>query len=188
MPTGNDFRSSILWHLCPTKSSSFENFWWRHCMWFVVWAPYQSKILVTPINWRLPEKLFWRPFFFGEQLRLCPWSLTLASSIPVLILERVCPRKGCSWPWPRIFLCPWPWPRALCPRLHLWLISPMLSSLIRLCWESWVNFCSSITYVKFYKVSFGGQNVYAHSLIGIRCKTTERNHIHWNLKKSLAQN
>ena len=26
--------------------------------------------------------------------------------------------KGCSWPWPRIFLCPWPWPRALCPRLH----------------------------------------------------------------------
>ena len=30
---------------------------------------------------------------------LCPWSL--ASSIPVLGLERVCPRKGC--PWPRIF-------------------------------------------------------------------------------------
>ena len=50
-------------------------------------------------------------------MRLCPWSL--ASSIPVLGLERVCPRKGCPWPWPRIFLCPWPWPRALCPRLHL---------------------------------------------------------------------
>ena len=48
-------------------------------------------------------------------MRLCPWSL--ASSIPVLGLERVCPRKGCPWPWPRIFLCPWP--RALCPRLHL---------------------------------------------------------------------
>ena len=32
-------------------------------------------------------------------------------------LESVCPRKGCPWPWPRIFLCPWPW--ALCPRLHL---------------------------------------------------------------------
>ena len=54
-------------------------------------------------------------------MRLCPWSLALASSIPVLGLESVCPRKGCPWPWPRIFLCPWPrpWPRALCPRLHL---------------------------------------------------------------------
>ena len=40
-------------------------------------------------------------FFFGEHLRLCPWSLALASSIPVLGLESVCPRKGC--PWPRIF-------------------------------------------------------------------------------------
>ena len=44
------------------------------------------------------EDLF---FFFGEHLRLCPWSLALASSIPVLGLESVCPRKGC--PWPRIF-------------------------------------------------------------------------------------
>ena len=40
-------------------------------------------------------------FFFGEHLRLCPWSLALASSISVLGLESVCPRKGC--PWPRIF-------------------------------------------------------------------------------------
>ena len=40
-------------------------------------------------------------FFFGEHLRLCPWSL--ASSIPVLGLESVCPRKGGPWPWPRIF-------------------------------------------------------------------------------------
>ena len=38
-------------------------------------------------------------------MRLCPWSLALASSIPVLGLERFCPRKGCPWPWPRIFLC-----------------------------------------------------------------------------------
>ena len=66
------------------------------------------------------EDLFF--FFFGEHLRLCPWSFALASIIPVLGLESVCPRKGCPWPWPRIFLCPWPWPRALCPRLHLcWL-------------------------------------------------------------------
>ena len=50
-----------------------------------------------------------------------PVSLALASSIPVLGLERFCPRKGCpwAWPWPRIFLCPWPWPRALRLRLHL---------------------------------------------------------------------
>ena len=53
--------------------------------------------------WRSLEKFLWRPFFFGEHLRLCPWSLALASSIPVLGLERVCPRKGCPWPWPRIF-------------------------------------------------------------------------------------
>ena len=53
--------------------------------------------------WRSPKKFSWRPFFFffGEHLRLCPWSL--ASSIPVLGLESVCPRKGCPWPWPRIF-------------------------------------------------------------------------------------
>ena len=55
------------------------------------------------MNWRLPEILFCRPFFFGEHLRLCPWSLALASSIPVLGFERFCPRKGCPWPW--IFFC-----------------------------------------------------------------------------------
>ena len=42
-------------------------------------------------------------FFFGEHLRLCPWSLALTSSNSVLDLESVCPRKGCPWPWPRIF-------------------------------------------------------------------------------------
>ena len=42
-------------------------------------------------------------FFFEEHLCLCPWSLALASSIPVLGLESVCHRKGCPWPWPRIF-------------------------------------------------------------------------------------
>ena len=70
-------------------------------------------------------------FFFLESTCACvlgrwPWPrafLSLASSIPVLGLESVCPRKGCPWPWPRIFLCPWPWPRALCPRLHLWLVA-----------------------------------------------------------------
>ena len=61
-----------------------------------------------------------KTFFFGEHLCWCPWSLALASSFLVLGLESVCPRKGCPWPWPRIFLCPWPWPRALGSRLHLW--------------------------------------------------------------------
>ena len=27
----------VLRYLCSTKSFSFENFWWRHCLWFVVW-------------------------------------------------------------------------------------------------------------------------------------------------------
>ena len=31
-----------------------------------------------------------KTFFFVEHLRLCPWSLALASSIPVLGLESVC--------------------------------------------------------------------------------------------------
>ena len=87
-------------------------------LWF---RPPQSKILATPINWRLPENFFEDLFF----------------------LENTC---GCvlgPWPWPRAFqslalrgsvlgkavlglglgcfLCfwPWPWPRALCPRLHV---------------------------------------------------------------------
>ena len=40
------FWSSILRYLRPTKSSFFENFWWRHSMWFVICPP-QSKILAT---------------------------------------------------------------------------------------------------------------------------------------------
>ena len=48
-------------------------------LWF---RPPQSKILATSINWRLPEKLFWRPFFFfGEHLRLCPWFLASRGSV-----------------------------------------------------------------------------------------------------------
>ena len=67
---------------------------------------------------RSPEKFLWRPFFsfFGEQLRLCPWSL--ASSFPVLGLESVCPRRGCPWPWP--------WPRIFFVSLAL--ASSLMSS------------------------------------------------------------
>ena len=114
MPTGNDFRSSILRYLCPTKASSLEKFWCRHFMWLVVKASPNQKIWVRQwIGDRLKktfEDLF---FFFGEHLRLCPWSL--ASSIPVLGLKRVCPRKAVLGPG--FFLCPWP--RTLCPRFHL---------------------------------------------------------------------
>ena len=53
------------------------------------------------IAWKIFVKTFF--FLFGEHKRLCPWSLALASNIPVLGLESVCPRKGCPWPWPRIF-------------------------------------------------------------------------------------
>ena len=99
------FQVSLLSRVTPNslaslESSSFEPF-----------IDKESKIFLRP-----PEKIV----FFGEHLRLCLWSLALASSIPVLGLERVCPRKEC--PWPRVFVFPWP-SRALCPRLHLcWLL------------------------------------------------------------------
>ena len=78
-------------------------------------------------------KFFWKTFFCGdrlknfcedlffgggEHLRLCPWSL--ASSIPVLGFESVCPRKDCPWPWP--------WPRIFFVSLALALASSLVSS------------------------------------------------------------
>ena len=57
----------------------------------------------------------------------------------------------------------------------------LFSSLIRPLWDSLVTFCSLITYVKFYEVSFGGRNVCAHALIatiGITCKTMEKHHMY----------
>ena len=55
-----------------------------------------------------------KDLFFAEHLRVVPWSLALASSILVIGLERVCPRKV------------GPWPRALCPRLHFCLLILLL--------------------------------------------------------------
>ena len=99
-----------------------------------------GKRFFVEIAWKIFVKtFFFFFFFFGDRLKnfcedlfffflestcaLCPWSLALASSIPVLGLESVCPRKGCPWLGLGLgfFLCPWPWPwpRALCPRLHL---------------------------------------------------------------------
>ena len=53
-------------------------------------------------------------------MHLCPWSLALASSVPVLGFERFCPRKGCPWPWP--------WPRIFFVSLALALASSLVSS------------------------------------------------------------
>ena len=59
-------------------------------------------------------------FFLESTCALCPWSLALASSIPVLGLESVCPRKGFPWPWP--------WPRIFFVSLALALASRLVSS------------------------------------------------------------
>ena len=59
-----------------------------------------KNFLENVFLWRSPEKFLRRPFFFLESACVL-WFLALASSIPVLGLESVCPRKGC--PWPRIF-------------------------------------------------------------------------------------
>ena len=93
--------------LCPRLEDSISFNCWN-------FVDRLKKILEDVFYWRTPKNFFWRPFFwrlpekfllglffFGEHLRLCPWFL--ASSIPVLVFERVCPRKGC--PWPRIFFC-----------------------------------------------------------------------------------
>ena len=45
------------------------------------WDLSQSKILTTPINWRLPAEIFWGPFFVLESTCAC-----------VLGLEHSCPR------------------------------------------------------------------------------------------------
>ena len=51
---------------------------------------------------RSPKKKIFKTFYLFIYLFIfcfgpCPWSL--ASSIPILSLERVCPREGCPWPW-----------------------------------------------------------------------------------------
>ena len=63
------------------------------------WPVLGSKTALLNVFFGDRLKIFCEDLFFREHLRLCPWSL--ASSIPVLGLESVCPRKGC--PWPRIF-------------------------------------------------------------------------------------
>ena len=64
------------------------------------------------------EDLFF--FFLESTCALCSRSLALASSILVLGLESVCPRKSCPWPWP--------WPRIFFVSLALALASSLVSS------------------------------------------------------------
>ena len=117
---------------CPRLEDS-SIFWIVKILWSA-WKMFWKTFFFGDCLKNFCEDLF---FFFGEHLRLCPRSL--ASSVSVLGIEGVCPRKGCSWP--RIFLCPWP--RALCPRLHFCQIH---------CWlcESWFQmyFCFNRTDVK----------------------------------------
>ena len=112
------------------------------------------------------EKTFWGPFFWKTpEKKLKTFFLrtflpvSLASSIPVLGLERICPRKGC--PSPQIFYV---LRRALCPRLHFCFLCKS-DCLLLLCTVSHVvcqEFCPNRT---------------QHALNGRRCRKSCRNDI-----------
>ena len=87
-------------------------------------------------------------------MRLCPWSL--ASSIPVLGLERVCPRKGC--PWPRIFFVS--------------LASSLVSSTPPL-----VIICLKIPFYP-YQLTFGHDELFfLFSFLNLVCSSSKQQHI-----------
>ena len=88
------------WNFADRVKNNFRRLFLLENAWKNFWRPFSLFFFCFL---RSPEKNFWRPIFRGEHLRLCPWFLALASSIPVLGLERVCPRRGCPWPWPRMF-------------------------------------------------------------------------------------
>ena len=88
------------------------------------WRYYEKRELAKKISWwtleifRKVTKFCSENFFFLKvTFVLCLSCLVLASSLG---LKRLCPRKGCPWPWPQIFLCPWSWLRGLCFLLHSW--------------------------------------------------------------------
>ena len=90
-----------------------------------LWKPFFFWKTIE-ISWKICDLFERRPFFFffffffflQNTCALCPWSLALASNIPILGLKRACPRE--VGPWPRILLYSWPWFRTSCSRLHLW--------------------------------------------------------------------
>ena len=105
-------RLKFCWKAPETSKKIWEDFFLfsssGNCLKKKFWRPFSpEKKFWRPFFWDCVKNFFWKPSFFGEHLRLCPWSLALVSRGSVLGLE--------------IFLCPWLWPRALCPRLHLWL-------------------------------------------------------------------
>ena len=62
------------------KSSSFENFWWCHCVWFVVWA----SLPIKNSGHAYKLEIAWKKIldiFFGEYLRLFPWFLASRGSV-----------------------------------------------------------------------------------------------------------
>ena len=84
-------------------------------------------------------------FFFGEHLCLCPWSLALASSIPVLGLESVCPSLALALA-SRVSVLPWPWPWPRIFFVSLALASSLVSStppLISFLNTSWLESCKA---------------------------------------------
>ena len=99
---------------CPRLEDS-SIFWIVKILWSA-WKIFGKRFFVE-IAWKIFVKTSLFFFFFGDRLKnfsedlfffwraLALVSLALASSIPVLGLESVCPRKGCPWlwPWPRIF-------------------------------------------------------------------------------------
>ena len=94
---------------------------------FVIFRNYYLRIIIkkfTKCNYRKYFHAKNNRKFADHNLKNCvfgpwPWSCVLASRIPALSLERVCPQKVGPWPWSRNFLSPWLRPRTLCPRLHL---------------------------------------------------------------------
>ena len=92
--------STIFW-IVKILWGAWKIFWktfFVEIAWKIFVKTFEDLFSFLEIAWKFLSRSF---FFFGEHLRLCPWSLAL--SIPVLGLESVCPRKGCPWPWPRIF-------------------------------------------------------------------------------------
>ena len=91
-------KDSTIFRIVKILWSAWKIFWKTF-----FWGDRKKNFCEDLFFFEIAWKIFVKTFFFGEHLRLCPWSLALASSIPALGLERVCPRKGCPWPWPRIF-------------------------------------------------------------------------------------
>ena len=96
-PRGKFGKTFFLFFFC------FEN------AWFFAENPRQlARRPFLVFFWKPSEKNFGGLFLFSLEntCALCPYGFALASSIPVLGLERICPREvGPCWPWPQIFLC-----------------------------------------------------------------------------------